>query len=159
MLNPARTILVALLMVWACAAAAEVAVPPLTGRVVDQTATLSGDDVAALTQTIRNLELRKGSADVASNALTSDMVLALKKEPNLEVAHASGTVLSYLAFNLRDPVLRDGSLSYAVTVVDGEPPTTGADVSVFIDIIGMPLTPLSYAGVARRSYRRAFYYR
>jgi uncharacterized protein len=61
MLNPVRAILVALFLVWACAAAAEVAVPPLTGRVVDQTATLSGDDVAALTQTIRNLELRKGS--------------------------------------------------------------------------------------------------
>ncbi len=28
-------------------------------------------------------------------------------------------------------------------------------VSVFIDVIGMPLTPLSYAGVARRTYRRA----
>jgi uncharacterized protein len=61
MVNPARAILVALLMVWACAAAADVAVPPLTGRVVDQTATLSSDDVAALTQTIKSLELRKGS--------------------------------------------------------------------------------------------------
>jgi hypothetical protein len=29
---------------------------------------------------------------------------------------------------------------------------------VFIDIIGMPLTPLSYAGVARRSFRRAVLY-
>jgi len=31
-------------------------------------------------------------------------------------------------------------------------------VSVFIDIIGMPLTPLSYAGVRRRAYRRAWMY-
>ncbi len=61
MMNPARGILVALFMVWACAAAAQVAVPPLTGRVVDQTATLSSDDIATLTRTIRNLELRKGS--------------------------------------------------------------------------------------------------
>jgi hypothetical protein len=29
---------------------------------------------------------------------------------------------------------------------------------VFIDIIGMPLTPLSYAPVARSSYRRAVFY-
>ncbi len=57
--------------------------------------------------TTRALELRKGSADIASNALTSDMVLALAKEPNLVVQHAPGTVLSYLAFNLRDPILRD----------------------------------------------------
>jgi hypothetical protein len=36
-------------------------------------------------------------------------------------------------------------------------PAAGTDVSVFIDIIGMPLTPLSYAAVARRTYRRAFW--
>jgi hypothetical protein len=34
-------------------------------------------------------------------------------------------------------------------------PASADDPSVFIDIIGMPLTPLSYAGVARRSYARA----
>jgi uncharacterized protein len=60
-MNRARAILVALFMVWACAAAAEVAVPPLSGRVVDQTATLSSDDIATLTRTIRSLELRKDS--------------------------------------------------------------------------------------------------
>jgi peptide/nickel transport system substrate-binding protein len=68
--------------------------------------------------TTRALELRKGSADIASNALTSDMVLALEKEPRLVVQHAPGTVLSYLAFNLRDPVLRDvrvrQAMAYAI---------------------------------------------
>ncbi|MFZ1919750.1 MAG: ABC transporter substrate-binding protein [Terriglobales bacterium] len=68
--------------------------------------------------TTRALELRKGSADIASNALTSDLILALEKEPNLEVQHAPGTVLSYLAFNLRDPILRDvrvrRALAYAI---------------------------------------------
>jgi hypothetical protein len=38
-------------------------------------------------------------------------------------------------------------------------PAKGADVSVFIDVIGMPLTPMSYAGVARRTYRRAVIWR
>jgi uncharacterized protein len=61
MMNLARGVLVALLLCWASLAAADVAVPQLTGRVVDQTATLSSDDIASLTQTIRNLELRKGS--------------------------------------------------------------------------------------------------
>jgi peptide/nickel transport system substrate-binding protein len=68
--------------------------------------------------TTRALELRKGSADIASNALTSDMVLALEKEPNLVVQRAPGTALSYLAFNLRDPILRDvrvrQALAYAI---------------------------------------------
>lgn len=30
--------------------------------------------------------------------------------------------------------------------------------SLFIDVIGMPLTPLSYAGAARRTTRRAIIY-
>jgi len=42
-------------------AAADVAVPPLSGRVVDQTGTLSTSDVDALTQKLRDLQNRKGS--------------------------------------------------------------------------------------------------
>ena len=57
----ARASLLALLLCWACAAFADVAVPPLSGRVVDQTGTLSSDTIASLTQTLRGLELRKGS--------------------------------------------------------------------------------------------------
>jgi uncharacterized protein len=57
----ARASLVALLMCWAFMAFADVAVPPLSGRVVDQTGTLSSDTIAALTQTIKGLELQKGS--------------------------------------------------------------------------------------------------
>jgi hypothetical protein len=34
----------------------------------------------------------------------------------------------------------------------------GEQVSVFIDVIGMPLTPLSVAGVRRRTFRRAVLY-
>jgi uncharacterized protein len=46
---------------WSFAAFADVAVPPLSGRVVDQTGTLSAEDISALTQTLKGLELRKGS--------------------------------------------------------------------------------------------------
>src|SRR5439155_23093228 len=42
-------------------ALANVAVPPLVGRVVDQTGTLSGGDTASLNQTLRSFEARKGS--------------------------------------------------------------------------------------------------
>jgi hypothetical protein len=43
-----------------------------------------------------------------------------------------------------------------VSPVQGEMPAKGTDVSVFLDIIGMPRTPISYAGVGRRDYRRAW---
>ena len=42
-------------------AAAQVAVPPLTGRVVDQTATLTREQQATLEQTLQAFEARKGS--------------------------------------------------------------------------------------------------
>jgi uncharacterized protein len=60
-MNAARASLLALLVCWAFAAFAEVAVPPLSGRVVDQTGTLSSGDIASLTQALKNLEARKGS--------------------------------------------------------------------------------------------------
>jgi uncharacterized protein len=60
-MNAVRAVILALSVVWACAASADVAVPQLTGRVVDQTGTLSGADIASLTQTLKDLEARKGS--------------------------------------------------------------------------------------------------
>jgi peptide/nickel transport system substrate-binding protein len=68
--------------------------------------------------TTRALELRKGSVDVAINSLSADMVVALRKEPQLEIQTRPGTVYNYLAFNLRDPILKDvrvrQALAYAV---------------------------------------------
>ncbi len=57
--------------------------------------------------TTRALELRKHSADVAINSLTADTVLTLKKDPELSVMQAPGTIYAYIALNLRDPVLKD----------------------------------------------------
>jgi len=60
-MNAVKTSLVALLLCWAFAAFAQVAVPPLTGRVVDQTGTLSSDEIASLSQKLKDFEARKGS--------------------------------------------------------------------------------------------------
>ncbi|MCK1733864.1 YgcG family protein [Bradyrhizobium sp. 138] len=51
----------ALLLAVALPASADVAVPQLTGRVVDQTGTLSSSDIVSLTQKLRDFENRKGS--------------------------------------------------------------------------------------------------
>src|SRR6476469_8154816 len=60
-MNAARASLLALLLCWASAALAFVAVPPLSGRVVDQTGTLTSSDIASLTQMLADLQTRKGS--------------------------------------------------------------------------------------------------
>jgi peptide/nickel transport system substrate-binding protein len=65
--------------------------------------------------TTRALELRKGSADIAmGNALTGDLVLALERQPNLEILRGPGTVLSYLALNVRDPILKNQRVRQAI---------------------------------------------
>jgi peptide/nickel transport system substrate-binding protein len=64
--------------------------------------------------TTRALELRKGSADAEINELTPDMVLTLEHDPSLAVERAPGTVLAYLAFNLRDPILKDIRVRQAI---------------------------------------------
>jgi ABC-type transport system substrate-binding protein len=72
--------------------------------------------------TTRALELRKGSADVESNALTFDTVVALKKDPSLQVLRAPGTIQQYFAFNLRDPILRNVHVRQAIAyAIDRRP--------------------------------------
>jgi peptide/nickel transport system substrate-binding protein len=69
--------------------------------------------------TTRALELRKGSADLTPpNSLTADLVKSLERDPKLHVVREPGTGLVYLAFNLRDPILKDvrvrQALAYAI---------------------------------------------
>ncbi len=81
----------------------------------------------------------------------------LSDPPNATLSIIHEDQVNDVVVELRDPELKGDELSYNIRVLEGEMPAQGGPVSLFIDIIGMPLTPLSYAGVARRSYRRAFY--
>ncbi len=56
-----RAFVLALFLCWTQAAFADVAVPPLTGRVVDITNTLSSSDIAAQSSRLQDLQRRKGS--------------------------------------------------------------------------------------------------
>ena len=80
-----------------------------------------------------------------------------KDPPNADVSIIDGEAMRQVVVVLRDPVLEGDTLRYTVKVLQGDMPEKGADVSVFIDIIGMPRTPMSFAGVGRRTYRRAWY--
>ena len=55
---------------------------------------------------------------------------------------------------LSDPVASNGDLSYAVQVTDGDLVPSVGPVSLFIDMIGRPMTPMSVSGVHRRGRRR-----
>jgi ABC-type transport system substrate-binding protein len=72
--------------------------------------------------TTRALELRKGSADVEINALFPDMVSTLQRERELGVLRGPGTVLAYMAFNLRDPILQNLRVRQAIAyAIDRQP--------------------------------------
>jgi len=65
--------------------------------------------------TTQALELRKGSADLAINSpMPPDTVVTLERYPSLIVQHGPGTRLAYLAFNLRDPILKDVRVRQAI---------------------------------------------
>ena len=78
-----------------------------------------------------------------------------KDPPNATLSIFDDKALTQVVATLRNPVLAGDVLTYEVRVLQGEMPAKGGLVSVFIDIIGMPMTPFSYAGAYRR---RAFYY-
>ena len=80
-----------------------------------------------------------------------------KDPPNADVSIIDGDTMRQVIVELQDPVLKGDVLRYKVKTLQGDMPAKGNDVSVFIDIIGMPWTPASYAGVRRRCYRRCWY--
>jgi hypothetical protein len=80
----------------------------------------------------------------------------LKDPPNatLSAFTPDGKVVNTVVV-LRNPMLSGDRMTYDVTVTQGNVPASVDGASLFIDIIGMPLTPLSFAGAARRAYRRS----
>lgn len=68
------------------------------------------------------LELEKGSADLASNVVTLDMVHRLESVPSLKVESGPSSVAIYTNFNVRDPVLKDKRVRQAIAcAMDRQP--------------------------------------
>ncbi len=78
--------------------------------------------------------------------------------PNATLSVLSGPEPQDVVVVLSEPRLEDGDLVFSVSILEGNPEIAGGANSLFIDIIGRPLTPVSAAGVARRTTRRAFLY-
>jgi hypothetical protein len=83
-----------------------------------------------------------------------------KDAPNATVSVLSKDGLSGhdIVVELRSPHLEGDRLTFDVRVLEGDLAGADGPASVFVDIIGLPFTPLSFAGVARRTARRAYWY-
>lgn len=79
----------------------------------------------------------------------------LSDPPNADVSILEKGKLLQSVVVLQDPVLEGDDLHYTVRILKGDMPVLGDNVSLFIDVIGMPRTPVSFAGVDRRAFRRA----
>jgi hypothetical protein len=83
-----------------------------------------------------------------------------KDPPNATVSAFSkdGSLTKDAVVVLKNPSLQGDKLTFEVQVLEGDLKGADGPASVFIDIIGLPFTPLSFAGVARRTaYRAAMY--
>ena len=105
---------------------------------------------------------------IAGHLVTSEMIPLwsegknsfMKDPPNatLSTFKKSDGKVSNLVIELMNPQLAGDTMTYDVKVLQGNPSDITEAASLFIDVIGMPLTPVSYAGVARRTTRRAIVY-
>ncbi len=98
------------------------------------------------------------TADVIAEWGSGDDSFA-KNPPNATVSVLSrdGSVKDAVVV-LKNPKLEGDKLTFNVQTLEGD--LTGGDgaAAIFIDIIGRPFTPMSFAGVARRSaFRGAMY--
>jgi len=83
-----------------------------------------------------------------------------KDPPNatVSVLNKDGASVADAVVTLRSPKVDGDTLTFAVDVLEGNLDGADGPASTFIDIIGMPLTPMSFAGAARRTaYRGAWY--
>jgi peptide/nickel transport system substrate-binding protein len=64
--------------------------------------------------TMRGLDLRKGATDMVINDLPPDIVHQLTRDGSFAVAPSPGLDFSYIGFNMRDPILADRRVRYAI---------------------------------------------
>ena len=101
---------------------------------------------------------------VVGHMTTVQFVEQWSEGPNSFLEDPPNAVLSYVDSGedtpsdavvvLREPVLTGSSLSYSIEVLDGTVPSTSGAVTLFVDPIGRPLSPVSLAGMNRRDRRR-----
>ncbi|PSH61225.1 hypothetical protein CU102_27170 [Phyllobacterium brassicacearum] len=91
-------------------------------------------------------------------AVGKDSFAADPPNATVSVLKKDGSDVLDAVVTLNAPKMEDDNLTFDVEVLEGSLDGADGPASTFIDIIGMPLTPRSFAGVARRTaYRGAWY--
>ena len=130
-------------------------------------ATLRGDTLTLTGVTPHSIIFADRPVRAAGHQLTADIIADwgsgddsfAKNPPNATVSVFSkdGSVKDAVVV-LKNPKLDGDKLTFDVQTLEGDLNGGNGAASIFIDIIGRPLTPLSFAGVARRSaFRGAMY--
>jgi hypothetical protein len=130
-------------------------------------ATLQGDTLTMTGVMPQSIIFADRPVRSAGHQLTADVIAEwgsgddsfTKNPPNatLSVFSKDGSVKDAVVV-LKNPKLEGDKLTFNVQTLEGD--ITGSDggAALFIDVIGRPLSPMSFAGVARRSaFRGAMY--
>src|SRR3977135_2828860 len=130
-------------------------------------ATLQGDTLTLTGVTPSSIIFADRPVRSAGHQPTSDVIAEwgsgddsfAKNPPNATVSVLSkDSSVKDAVVVLKNPKLDGDKLTFSVQTLEGD--LAGADgaAAIFIDIIGRPFTPMSFAGVARRSaFRGAMY--
>jgi hypothetical protein len=75
--------------------------------------------------------------------------------PNAVLSLLAGGEMANVVVTLRDSFVDGDAISWEVDILEGDLPARGGPNTLFIDVLGNPLTPLSIAGMRRRTRRRS----
>jgi hypothetical protein len=130
-------------------------------------ATLQGDTLVLIGVTPSSIIFADRPVRSAGHQPTADVIAEwgsgddsfTKNPPNatLSVFGKDGSVKDAVVV-LKNPKLEGDKLTFNVQTLEGDIAGADGGAALFIDIIGRPFTPMSFAGVARRSaFRGAMY--
>jgi hypothetical protein len=133
-------------------------------------ATLQGGKLTLAGVTPNSIVFADRPVRSAGHALTSDLLEQwspdtggdsfAKNPPNATVSAfgKEGSVVRDAVVVLKNPKQEGDKLTFDVDVLEGDLAGADGPASIFIDIIGLPFTPLSFAGAARRNAFRSAWY-
>jgi hypothetical protein len=131
-------------------------------------ATLQGDKLTLNGISPNSIVFADRPVRAAGHALTAHLLEEwatgsdsfAKDPPNatVSVIGKDGVTIKDAVVVLKSPKMDGDRLTFDVQVLEGDLAGGDGPASVFIDIIGLPFTPLSFAGVARRTAYRAAWY-